>query len=136
MKSAEQLAFIFHSDHVRRAHGCLPFFVLLGALFLGSLLSVVRVVRPAGLKRPPIGTVYSRESDPATRFIVIQEGILPLLYPGSADLEPPDPPLPLTRELQPVPAPPLPTYPTAPDSAVLDTEKLLELPPEAGKEAP
>lgn len=134
MKNQEQQQnLIFYTAYIRRAHGCLPLFFFMAALFLGGLLCTVNIVRPAKPERPQVGTVYGN-TDALTRFMVQQRSILPLLYPASLDLEPRGRVLPLTREMQPVSAPPLPLYPTAPDSAVLDTEQLLELPPEGKDE--
>lgn len=132
MKKQEQ-SLIFYTAYIRRAHGCLPLFVVLAALFLAGALCLVRIVRPAAPERPQVGTIYN-SSDAFTRFMVDQRSILPLLYSASLDSEPEGRALPLTREMQPVSAPPLPLYPTAPDSAVLDEEQLLELPPERKEE--
>lgn len=134
MKQQEQpQSLIFYTAYIRRAHGCLPLFFLLSAFFLTGLFYMVRIVRPEKPERPQVGTIYA-STDAPTRFMVQQRSILPLLYPAAQDLEPMGKPLPLTREMQPVSAPPLPLYPTAPDSAVLDAEQLLELPPERKEE--
>lgn len=133
MKKQEQ-PLIFYTAYIRRAHGCLPLFFIPAALFLAGALCMVHIVRPAKPARPVLATVYSSDDAP-TRFMVSQRSILPLIYPTALDPATEEEPLPLTREMKPVPAPPLPLYPTAPDSAVLDAEQLLELPPD-GKEEP
>lgn len=131
MKKQEQ-PLIFYTAYIRRAHGCLPLFLIPAALLLAGLFCAVKIVRPAQPPRPQLGTIYS-STDAPTRFMVAQRSILPLLYPAFHDTEPTEKAIELTREMKPVSAPPLPLYPTAPDSAVLDEEELLALPPD-GKE--
>lgn len=123
----------FHTRFDRRAHGCLPLFVV--CIFLAVLTAIwlVPVKEPEVLRPRGVGEVM-RESDAVTEFLVREHSPLPLLQPRAID---PDfdevDRMPLRRELAPAPAPPLRLF-GAPDSAVLDAENLLELPPAQGKE--
>lgn len=124
----------FHTRFHRRAHGCLPLFVV--CIFLAVLTAIwlVPVKEPEPLRPLGVGEVM-RESDVVTEFRVREHSPLPLLQPRAID---PDfdevDRMPLRRELAPMPAPPLRLF-SAPDSAVLDAETLLELPPTVdGKE--
>lgn len=125
----------FHTRFDRRAHGCLPLFVVCIFLAVLTLIWSVPVKQPEPLRPRGVGEVM-RESDLVTEFLVREHSPLPLLQPRAID---PDfdevDRMPLRRELAPMPAPPLRLF-GAPDSAVLDAETLLELPPTAdGKEA-
>ncbi len=120
---------VFHSQ-IRRAHGCLPLYFLLAAVAIGLCFSMVKVVRNAPLHPQGVGTVYD-QSDLQTRFSAQQKSILPLLLPPKVDVAPDARELPLKRSVSPMAAPSLPLYPVAPDSAALNTEELLELPPAA-----
>lgn len=128
----------FHTRFDRRAHGCLPLFVIGVFLAVLTVIWLVPVKKPEPLRPLGIGEVM-RESDALTELIVRENSPLPLLQPRAID---PDfdevDRMPLRRELAPAPAPPARLFPAAPDSAVLDAESLLELPPapaaEPGKE--
>lgn len=127
----------FHTRFDRRAHGCLPLFVV--GIFAAVLTAIwlVPVKKPEVLRPRGVGEIL-RESEPETDFFIREQSPLPLLQPRAID---PDfdetQRMPLTRELAPQPAPPAALFPAAPDSAVSDAESLLELPPAApapGKE--
>lgn len=125
----------FHTRFDRRAHGCLPLFVVCAFLAVLAVIWMVPVKKPESLRPLGVGEVM-REGDALTDFLVREHSPLPLLQPRSVD---PDfdevDRMPLRRELSPLPAPPAPLFPAAPDSAVLDAEALLELPPTTdGKE--
>ncbi len=126
----------FHTRFDRRAHGCLPLFVVGVFLVVLSAIWLVPVKKPEPLRPLGVGEVM-RESDPVTEFLVREHSPLPLLQPRAID---PDfdevERMPLRRELTPMPAPPVRLFSGAPDSAVLEAEALLELPPTTdGKEA-
>lgn len=119
----------FHTRFDRRAHGCLPLFVAGAFAFVLALLWVVPVQKPEPLRPRGVGEVLVSE-DEAVDFMVRAQSPLPLLQPRMLD---PDfdetDRMPLKRELKMQPAPPAPLF-GAPDSAVLDAESLLALPPD------
>ena len=119
---------VFHTQNIRRTHGCLPLYFLMAALVLGLCFAAVKVVRNAPLRPKGVGTVYD-QTDLQTRFRVQQQSIHPLLLPSAVDVAPDARELPLKRSVAPMPMPSLPLYPVAPDSAALNAESLLELPP-------
>lgn len=126
----------FHTRFDRRAHGCLPLFV--AGVFLAVLTAIwlVPVKKPEPLRPLGVGEVM-RECDAVTEFLAREHSPLPLLQPRAID---PDfdevERMPLRRELEPMPAPPARLFSAAPDSAVLEAENLLALPPTVdGKEA-
>lgn len=119
---------VFHTQNIRRAHGCLPLYFFLAALVLGISFATVNVVRNAPLRAKGVGTVYD-QTDLQTRYRAQQESIQPLLLPSAVDVAPDARELPLKRSVAPMPMPSLPLYPVAADSAALDAESLLELPP-------
>lgn len=132
MKSAP-IKLIYHSMHKRPMPGCLPLFFILAAVVAAAGICVVKVVMPGKLPPPKVGHVYYR-SDEMTRFQVRQNSALPLRLPAYADpaagLCREEHPLPLYRQISPLPAPQVETTPPH-DSAVLDAEQLLALPPAA-----
>lgn len=120
----------FHTRFRRRAHGCLPLFVAGAFAFVFALLWLVPVQKPEPLRPRGVGEVLLSD-DETVDFMVRAQSPLPLLQPRTLD---PDfdeiDRMPLKPELKPQPAPPAPLF-GAPDSAVLDAESLLQLPPES-----
>lgn len=125
----------FHTRFKRRAHGCLPFYMVGAAVLLLPLLWLVPVEKPKPLRPQGVGAV-SRVSDMSTDFQVRQHSPLPLLQPRAVDPDfAEEERMSTSRELRMQPAPPIRLFGT-PDSAVLDEADLLALPPaEPGKEA-
>lgn len=123
---------IYHSLHKRPMPGCLPLFFLLAALLTVAIVKVVQVTLPEPFHARGVGNVQYR-NDELTRFQVRQRSALPLRLPTYADpaAQLPIPPheLPLSRAVPLQQAPPLPITAEPPDSAVLDAENLLQLPP-------
>lgn len=120
----------FHTRFERPAHGCLPLFVVVMFVAVFAALWLVPVVPIKTVHPLRVGTVSER-SDGLTSFMVLQQSPLPLLQPWDRD---PDfdeqRRLPLTHTPRPMEAPPLPTVPRTYDSAVLQAEELLALPPD------
>lgn len=119
----------FHTRFDRRAHGCLPLFVAGAFALVLALLWLVPVQKPDSLRPRGLGEVLVSD-DETVDFMVRAQSPLPLLQPRTLD---PDfdevNRMPLRRELKMQPAPPAPLF-GAPDSAVLEAESLLELPPD------
>lgn len=130
---------IFHSMHSRPMPGCLPLFFLMAAVVTGVVIALVHVTLPRQLRPRGVGNVYYR-NDELTRFQVRQRSALPLRLPAYADpaarLPMAEHHLPLQREVELQPAPLYDISAGAsPDSAVLEAETLLALPPaESGTE--
>lgn len=134
-KQDEQENLVFYSLYKRPAHGCLPLFVL-SALALGAgLMLLVKVKMPEPLQPRGVGVVQvNRSAD--TRFLVLRRSVMPLLLPLAPEKLPDSTALPTARRLQPQQAPAVPLFSEVPDSAVLNADELLALPPAAdGKEA-
>lgn len=125
---------IYHSMHKRPMPGCLPLFFLLAALATGGVICLVSVELPKPYRARGTGAVSYR-NDELTRFQVRQRSALPLRLPAYADpaaqLPLPEQKLPLGRPVPLQDAPAQPISSTPPDSAVLDADMLLQLPPEA-----
>ena len=122
---------IYHSLHKRPMPGCLPLFFLLAGLATAAVIWLVEVQLPAPFRPRGTGTVSYR-NDELTRFQVRQRSALPLRLPGddpAARLPEPAHALPLQRAVELQAAPPLPITREPRDSAVLDAETLLRLPP-------
>ena len=128
---------LFHSMHKRPMPGCLPLFFLVAAVVVGCIICMVQVTLPRQVRPKGVGNIYYR-NDELTRFQVRQRSALPLRLPAFADPAAHQPiadhSLPLERKIGPLPAAPYSVTPQAPDSAVLDAEYLLALPP--AEEAP
>lgn len=131
MKTKER-GLLYHTMHSRPMPGCLPlFFVLaLGVTAIG--LWVAPVEMPAPVRSKGVGQVYVKD-DRLTQFLLRRQSPLPLHLPANAD---PDyqedaaaASMPLLRPVRLLPAPPQPVCPTVADSAVLNAEELLALPP-------
>lgn len=127
----------FHTRFNRRAHGCLPLFVAGAFLLVFVLMWLVPVQKPEPLRPRGVGVLLISDAE-SVNFMVRAQSPLPLLQPRTLD---PDfdeiDRMPLKRELNMQPAPPAPLF-GAPDSAVMDAEELLQLPPAElteGKEA-
>lgn len=118
----------FHTRFDRRAHGCLPLFVIIIFLVVLSALWIVPVRRPEALHPLGEGTVQLSR-DEMTDFLVREHSPLPLLQPRNVD---PDfderNTISVKRELRLQAAPPAPLF-GAPDSAVLEADALLQWPP-------
>lgn len=124
----------FHTRFDRRAHGCLPLFVICIFIVVLSAIWLVPVKPPEPLRPLGVGEVM-RESDAVTDFMVREHSPLPLLQPRAVDTDfDEEERMPLRRELAPQPAPPARLFPAASDSAVLDAASLLELPPASAGE--
>lgn len=127
---------IYHSMHKRPMPGCLPLFVLMAGAVVVGLICLVRVVLPEPLRPQGVGSMYYQH-DELTRFQVRQRSALPLRLPAHADpaaqLPLPTSHLPLKREIEPMPAPAQHIVSQGHDSAVLNAEELLALPPEPQK---
>lgn len=128
MPDSSQDSLTFHTRFNRRAHGCLPLFVAGGFLLVFALLWLVPVQKPEPLRPRGVGELLISD-DESVDFMVRAQSPLPLLQPRTLD---PDfgetDRMPLRRELNMQPAPPAPLF-GAPDSAVLEAESLLVLPP-------
>lgn len=124
---------IYHSMHKRPMPGCLPLFFAMSALAVAGVMLLVEVKLPEPLRPRGVGNVFY-QNDELTRFQVRQHSALPLQLPVYADptarLPLPSHELPLHREVK-LETPPAQTFSSeAPDSAVLNAEELLALPPE------
>lgn len=128
----DPIKLIYHSLHKRPMAGCLPLFFVLAALVVAGVAALVKVVVPEPPKPRGVGNVYYR-NDELTRFQVRQRSALPLRLPAYADpaARPaiPEHELPLYRELELLPLPPLHSIQPPPDTAVPGAEGLPELPP-------
>lgn len=131
MKDKEH-SLLYHTMHSRPMPGCLPLFFCLamGVVGLGIWLAPVEMperVRPKG-----VGKVYVKKGR-LTDFVLRRQSPLPLHLPLHADPEYHEDlaaaSMPLMRQAQIVPPPPLELFDPAADSAVLDAAALLELPP-------
>lgn len=132
MKSEKEHNLIYHSLHSRPMPGCMPLFMLLSALFLGGLMLLVQVDMPKRLRPKGEGNIYYRD-DSILRFQISQRSPTPLYLPAALD--------PVRQEnasaavlswTKPVSLLPLDSpriYTPAPDSAVLDENALIALPP-------
>lgn len=130
----EEENLVFYSLYKRPAHGCLPLFVLFAFLFGVAVFCLVDVTISPPLM-PKGNGVVNISSSPDTRFMVLRRSVLPLLLPLAPEKLPDSTVLPTTRNMQPLQAPAVPLFPEVPDSAVLDADELLALPPSAdGKE--
>lgn len=127
----------FHTRFDRRAHGCLPLFVVGGGLLVLALLWLVPVQKPEPLRPRGVGQLLISDNE-MVDFMVRAQSPLPLLQPRMLDPEFDETNrMPLKRELKLQPAPPAVLF-GAPDSAVLSADELLQLPPAEllnGKEA-
>lgn len=125
--SPEDLTFYTRFD--RRAHGCLPLFVVAVFAVVLAVIWSVPVKKPEQLRPRGVGEVM-RESDAVTEFLVREHSPLPLLQPREVDPDfDEEDRMPLQRKPELMPAPPAQLFPHAPDSAVLDAADLLALPP-------
>lgn len=119
----------FHTRFDRRAHGCLPLFVVVVFLAVFTALWLVPVRKPEPLKPAGVGSAQLSR-DEITDFLVRERSPLPLLQPRNVDPEFDERhPLSVHREFRLQAAPPAPLF-GAPDSAVLNADDLLELPPD------
>ena len=132
MKSDKEHSLIYHSLHSRPMPGCMPLFMVLSALLMGGIMLLVNVVSPPPLRPKGEGNVYYRD-DAILKFQIHQRSPLPLRLPAS--LDPAREAAVATATLswvKPVGLLPLSSpriYSPAPDSAVLNSEILMELPP-------
>lgn len=125
---------IFHTMHKRPMPGCLPLFFLLAAGVAALVITLVKVSLPEAVRPRGVGSVHYR-NDELTRFQVRQRSALPLRLPAYADPAAQSPipaqELPQSRKVTLRPAPPQLISSELPDSAALDEETLLRLPPAA-----
>lgn len=124
---------IYHSLHGRRYRGCLPVTFVLSALFVAGLLWVLPVRMPERVPSEGKGQLFYR-NDSLIHFQMRQRSPLPMNLPAYVD--------PARQEAAAavesdgrvdaklMPAPPFNFLSTPPDSAVLDADDLLALPPE------
>lgn len=132
MKSDKEHSLIYHSLHSRPMPGCMPLFTLLSALFFGGLMMLVQVKMPEPIRPKGEGNVYYRD-DAILRFQISQRSPQPLHLPDSLDPARDKYTTAATFSwIKPVTLLPLESpriYNPAPDSAVLDAEDLMALPP-------
>lgn len=121
---------LYHSLHKRPMPGCLPLFFLLAAVVTGAVMWLVKVEPPKRVFPRGAGSVQI-QNDEMTSFQVRQRSAMPLHLPRDPAVQLPWGPHELspTRPVTPLPAPPLPIITAPPDSAVLDADSLLRLPP-------
>lgn len=133
MKKESQTNLIFYTLYRRPAHGCLPLFVLVALALIGGILCLVKVKMPTPLRPKGVGVVQI-DTNETTAFDVECRSIYPLLQRIAAAPPADDTELPVCRSKQPSEPPPVSLFPQVPDSAVLDAEELLKLPPAAEEE--
>lgn len=137
MKSTP-IKLIYHSMHSRPMPGCLPLFFLMAAVVVGAVICLVHVVLPKPPPPPREGHVYLRR-DAMTSYHVRQASSLPLRLPAHADPAEAMPrrpePLPTTRPVQALEAPPVTIPAAVRDMAAAHAEQLTELPPAAEEAA-
>lgn len=131
MKDKEH-SLLYHTMHSRPMPGCLPLFFLLAMVVVGVGLWVAPVEMPERVRPRGVGKVYKKEGR-LTDFVLRRQSPLPLHLPLHADPEYREDlaaaSMPLLREFCVLPPPPQELFDSAADSAVLDAEALLELPP-------
>ncbi len=128
---------VYHSQHRRHVRGgCMPVFLLLSLLFVAGLMLLVRVTMKAPVHPAGEGNILYRK-DELLETQIRQRSPLPLRLPRYIAPMRQDEgvvSLPLRRELSAAVAPEELPYPAAPDSVVLNSTSLLELPPAKGSE--
>ncbi len=132
MKHDKEHSLIYHSLHSRPMPGCMPLFMLLSALFLGGAMLLIQVVMPERIRPQGEGNLYYRD-DAILRHQINQRSPLPLRLPESLDPTKENGAAASTLSwVKPVSLLPLFSpriYSPAPDSAVLNAQDLLALPP-------
>lgn len=134
MENKEEHSLIYHAMHSRPMPGCLPLFMLLAAIIVGSLLLLVDVKMPERIRPEGHGKI-TYNNDAITAMRVQLRSPLPLLLPVYADPTRQDvdtgQSLPRRFEATITPAPVQPLFDTIPASMVTDEQQLLALPPAA-----
>lgn len=134
MENKEEHSLIYHAMHSRPMPGCLPLFMLLAAIIVGSLLLLVDVKMPERIRPEGHGKI-TYNNDAITAMRVQLRSPLPLLLPVYADPTRQDvdtgQSLPRRFEATITPAPVQPLFDTVPASMVTDEQQLLALPPAA-----
>ncbi len=123
---------VYHSQHRRHlSGGCMPLFLLAALAFVGVLFALVRVEMKPPMRPAGAGDVLYRTDDMLEPQIR-QRSPLPLRLPryvAPLRMDEGVVNLPLRRKLKAAEAPEELPFPSAPDSVVLNTTTLLELPP-------
>ena len=123
---------LYHTMHSRPMPGCLPLFFLLALGVTAVGLWIAPVEMPEPVRAKGVGRVFVKD-DRLTQFLLRRQSPLPLHIPPTAD---PDyqedaaaASMPLLRPVRLLPLPPQPVCSPVADSAVLNAEELLALPP-------
>lgn len=130
MKDKEH-SLLYHTLHSRPMPGCLPLFFLFSLIVTGGIIWLAPVEMPSPHAPKGVGKVHVKK-DRLTDFMLRRQSPLPLYLPLHADPEYNEDlaaaAMPLLRQAQVLPPPPLPLFDSAVDSAVLDAADLLALP--------
>ena len=134
MKDKEH-SLLYHTLHSRPMPGCLPLFFLFSLLVTAGIIWLAPVEMPRPHMPKGVGKVHVKK-DRLTNFMLRRQSPLPLYLPLHADPEYNEDlaaaAMPLLRQAQVLPPPPLPLFDSAVDSAVLNAEDLLALPAAPG----
>lgn len=129
---------IYHSLHKRGYRGCLPVTFVISALVVAGAMWVLQIRMPERIRHKGTGELLYR-NDSLIHFLIRRRSPLPMNLPSfidpaqqeSAAAVDPDGRV----EAKLAPAPPFDFLSTPPDSAVLDADDLLALPPEVAPAA-
>lgn len=137
MKDKEH-SLLYHTMHSRPMPGCLPLFFLLAMIAVGVGLWLAPVEMPQRVRPKGVGNVYVKKGR-LTDFVLRRQSPLPLHLPLHADPEYQEDlaaaSMPLVRPSRVLPPPPMELFDPAAESAVLNEEDLLALPPSAAAPA-
>ncbi len=122
---------VYHIQHGRQKQGCLPLFVLIAALLVGTALIFVKVEKPQ--PAPNLGEADVYYLNDTFSYVHLRQDIA-LPFPQPKKLNPPV--LPYSRRASLAPLPPLSPFDAPRGSVILDEENLLELPPAPSQTQP
>ena len=140
MKEKKEHSLLYHTMHSRPMPGCLPLFFLIAVVVVGVGIWFAPVRMPEPVRPEGVGRV-SIKKDRLTDFVLRRKSPLPLHLPLHADPEFQEDiaqeSMALLRPVRLQTPPPIPLFEESGDSAVLDKELLLALPPaEAAQSSP
>ncbi len=124
---------IYHSLHRRGYRGCLPVTFVISALVVAGGMCALQVRMPERVRHKGYGELFYR-NDSLIHFQIRRRSPLPMNLPNFVDPARQESAAAVDSdgrvEAKLTPAPPFDFLSTPPDSAVLDADNLLALPPE------
>lgn len=134
MKEKKEHSLLYHTMHSRPMPGCLPLFFLIAVVVVGGGIWFAPVRMPEPVQPEGVGRVAIKK-DRLTDFVLQRKSPLPLHLPLHADPEFQEDiaqeSMALLRPVRLQTPPPMPLFEGTGDSAVLDKDALLALPPAA-----